>query len=144
MCTMLDIKFKNEPNLNEGTREINNIIHLYALGAQIENVAIDDFKTKPCINWYSGRCINYKVIITRAGTYDVSAQLAGYYPGTITFNFENKQKLTGNNKATFGHDNFEWQNMGSIHLEPGEYKLSITANQVDLWLKIREFKMKRQ
>jgi alpha-L-fucosidase len=52
--------------------------------------------------------------------------------------------LTGNNKATFGHDNFEWQNMGSIHLEPGEYKLSITANQVDLWLKIREFKMKRQ
>lgn len=144
MCTMLDIKFRKEPELHEGTREINSIIRLDALGAQIGNVAIDDFKTKPCINWYSGRCINYKVIITRAGTYDVSTQLAGYYPGTITFNFENKQILTGNNRPTYGYDRFEWQDMGNIHLEPGEYKLSITADQADLWLKIREFKMKRR
>lgn len=54
----LDIMFKKEPIFDEGTRENNNTIYLDALGAQIENVAIDDFETKPCINWYSGRCIS--------------------------------------------------------------------------------------
>ena len=144
MCTMLDIKFSNEPKLKEGIRDINNIIRLDALGAQIGHVAIDDFETKPCINWYSGRQINYKILITRNGTYKISALLAGFYPGKITFDFGNKLTLIGNNRTTSGHDNFEWQNMGNIYLKQGEYILSITADQIDLWLKVREFKMERQ
>ena len=144
MCTMLDIKFSNEPKLKEGIRDINNIIRLDALGAQIGHVAIDDFETKPCINWYSGRQINYKILITRNGTYKISALLAGFYPGKITFDFGNKLTLIGNNRTTSGHDNFEWQNMGNIYLKQGEYILSINADQIDLWLKVREFKMERQ
>lgn len=144
MCTTLDIKFKKEPIFDEGTRENNNTIYLDALGAQIENVAIDDFETKPCINWYSGRCISYKVAISRAGTYKISSLLAGYHPGTITMNFNNTVSLTGKNKATYGFENFEWQELGNIFLNPGKYVINVKADQVDLWLKIRGFKLERQ
>lgn len=143
ICTMLDIKFINEPKLIDGSREINNIIHLDALGAQIGNVRIDDFKTKPCINWYEGRQINYKIHISNDGNYKISSLLAGFYPGTITFNFGDGITLTGNNHATAGHTSFEWQNMGSIYLKQGQYLLNITSKQTDSWLKIREFKIER-
>ena len=107
MCTMLDIKFKSEPRLIEGTREINNILQLDALGAQIGNVRIDDFETKPCINWYEGRRLTYKIHIKHNDTYKISTLLAGYSSGTITFNFGNEITLTGNNQATpGGHTGF--------------------------------------
>lgn len=145
MCTMLDIKFKSEPRLIEGTREINNILQLDALGAQIGNVRIDDFETKPCINWYEGRRLTYKIHIKHNDTYKISTLLAGYSSGTITFNFGNEITLTGNNQATpGGHTGFEWQNMGSIYLKQGEYELNITSKQVDSWLKVRAFKIEHE
>lgn len=142
MCTMLDIKFKATPHLIEGTKDINNILRLDALGAQIGNVRIDDFEIRPCINWYEGRRLSYKIHLTHSGIYKISTLLAGYYPGTITFDFGNGITLTGNNQATVaGHTGFEWQNMGSIYLKQGEYQLNITSKQTDSWLKVREFKM---
>ena len=70
--------------------------------------------------------------------------LAGEYPGTITFDFGNGTKVNGNNQATRGYANFEWQHMGNIYLEPGEYQLMISNKQTNSWLKIREFKLELQ
>lgn len=145
LCTMLNIKFKSEPNLKEGSREIDHTIHLDALGAQISEVVIDDFDTKPCINWYSGKRLNYQIRIINGGVYKINTLLAGFYPGEITFDFGKGITLTGNNQATpGGFSCFEWQYMGNVYLTPGEYNLSITNKQTDSWLKIREFKMELQ
>ena len=144
LCTSMKIKFKKEPKLIEGAREINKAIRLDALGAQIGNVRMDDFDSKPCINWYNGRQIKYKILITHSGLYKISALLAGEYPGTITFDFGNGTKVNGNNQATRGYANFEWQHMGNIYLEPGEYQLMISNKQTNSWLKIREFKLELQ
>lgn len=145
LCTMLNIKFKSEPKLKEGSREINNTICLDALGAQISEVVIDDFDTKPCINWYLGKPLNYHIQITNGGIYKISALLAGFYPGTITFDFGKGITLTGNNKPTPGGlSGFEYEYMGDVYLEPGVYNLCITCKQTDSWLKIREFRLVRQ
>lgn len=143
LCTTLEIRFRNKAQLDEGNREINKIIYLDALGARIGNVDLDDWNTKPCINWYHGSLL-YKVIITNPGTYKISANLAAYFSGTINFDFGNGLILKGTNHTTpSGHLNFEIQNMGEIYLNSGVYTVKITSNQNDSWLKLREFRLQR-
>ena len=78
LCTSMKIKFKKEPKLIEGAREINKAIRLDALGAQIGNVRMDDFDSKPCINWYNGRQIKYKILITHSGLYKICGLHRGW------------------------------------------------------------------
>ncbi|MCD8098649.1 MAG: alpha-L-fucosidase, partial [Lachnospiraceae bacterium] len=145
LCTTLDIQFNSEPDLEEGIREINGSIYLDALGGKVIGGEFVEWDTKPCYNWYSGRNISYKMVVTRGGNYRVSVNLAGYYSGTITFNFSDGSKLQGRNTATpSGYRTFEWQDMGTVYLEPGEYTFDVSSQQSDSWLKLRGIRFVHQ
>lgn len=146
LCTTLDIKFLKKIKIEEGFKEINKEIDLNALAAQISGVDLENWDSEPNISWFAGKKLSYKIDINQEGTYNISAFLAGFYPGTITFDFGNGISTTGSNTTTpGGHNHFEWQDMGTIRLMPSTYTLNITSTQPDnSWLKVREFKLKRQ
>jgi len=144
LCTTLQISFKNKPNVVEGTREINGTIHLDALAAHTRGGFFMEWDKKPCYNWYGGAQIDYKLIVPKDGTYAVSAQLAAFFTGTITLNFNNGTTLVGYNTVTpSGHANYERQSLGTVTLSAGTYLLHVTSLQSNSWLKLRDLEMVR-
>lgn len=145
LCTMLDIQFNVEPEFEEGIREINGTIHLDALATRLSGGEISDWDKRPCYNWYTGSLLDYKLVVVRGGTYNISAQLAAFFTGILTFEFSDGSTLQGRNTVTpSGHANFEWQDMGDIYLEPGVYTLVVTSLQANSWLKLREIRLQHR
>ncbi len=145
LCTTLQIQFHTDPELDEGIREINNMIYLDALSARISGGIIADWDKKPCFNWYGGSQIDFKFVATQGGTYKLDANLAAHFTGLITFKFSNGTTLQGKNTVTpSGHANFQWQSMGEVTLEPGTYTVEVTSQQSNSWLKLRSFRLQCQ
>ena len=70
---------------------------------------------------------------------DASYDLAD---GNITFQFNDSTTLVGTNHVTpSGHATFQWQRMGTVHLAPGIHELTITSQQPDSWLRLRQFRI---
>lgn len=142
LCSTLDIEFMEEPLLEEGIRPSGGSIWLDALGAQISDASIGSWSSRPDLLWFGGTPIRYKVCIPKESDYEISCELAAFFRGTITFRFSDGTSLTGNNTVTHGgHANFEWQRMGSVHLLPGTYELTISSQQENSWLRVRQFRM---
>ena len=142
LCTTIDIEFLAEPVLDEGTRFIQGTAYLDALGAKIASVDLGDWSSRPAILWFGGAPIKYKLKVPAEGDYEVSAELAAYFDGNITFQFNDSTKLVGTNRVTpSGHATFQWQRMGTVHLAPGTHELTVTSQQPDSWLRLRQFRL---
>lgn len=145
LCNTLDIEFLDTPTLDEGIRFIGDTAYLDALAAKISNISIGDWeKHRPALLWFGGIPIKYKLVVPAEGDYAISAELAAYFNGTITFQFNDSTTLVGHNSATpGGHARFEWQDMGILHLLPGTYELTISSRQTNSWLRLRRFRLVR-
>lgn len=144
LCNTLKIEFLTEPILDEGIRFIGDTAYLDALGAKISSITVGDWSTRPAILWFGGQSIKYKLNIPSEGEYQISAELAAYFNGTITFQFSDGTTLTGNNTVTpGGHATFQWQDMGTVHLPQGTYELTISSQQEDSWLRLHQFRLIR-
>lgn len=145
LCSTLDIEFLTEPVLDEGIRFIGDTARLEALGAKISSISLGDWATHPALLWYNGLPVKYKLIVPSEGDYDVSTELAAYFNGTVTFQFSDGTTLTGRNTVTpSGHASFQWQDMGTVHLQPGTYEITISSQQEDSWLRVRQFRLIRR
>ena len=149
LCTQLKIKFNTAPIVREGIPEIERKISLPSYTPKYSKGIVTDFNSSDkhaCYNWYHGSEIKYKIIVPETARYKVEALITAYFKGKVTCRFSDGTVLEGNNTRTsgvFGKD-YNWQKMGYVNLNAGEYDIVVTSEQEDSWLKLRELRLVRE
>jgi alpha-L-fucosidase len=148
IATTIDIAFAETPQIEEGIRPINDLLVLDVFAARTNNMPFGNWNTVPDLCWYEGNA-SYRIVIPETDYYAVSAEIASFYKGKLTFTFTpfidgQAATLIGSNTATpGGHANFQMQSIGSVHLVAGTYKLDVLTQQESSWLRLRQFQLRQ-